>query len=197
MRAHGIGRGWAVTAGLSLVTAFALVPGVASASGGGGCGGPVTDDAGSTVEIDQMCFTPTILRVAPGDVVTFVNLDPTPHTVLGANGAWGSYDALKRGREATYTFAKPGVYPYVCTWHVGMVGTVVVGDGAGGAIGTTTAAGPVAQGTSAAGELDAAAASADLGASGPWVALAAGALGLLLGTAGTIAVQRRRRRSLA
>ena len=53
--------------------------------------------------------------------------------VLGANGIWGSYDALKRNAEATYEFAEPGVYPYVCTWHPGMVGVIVVGDGAGGA----------------------------------------------------------------
>ena len=37
---------------------------------------------------------------------------------------------LKRGREATYAFAEAGVYPYVCTVHPGMVGTIVVGDAA-------------------------------------------------------------------
>ncbi|MGH2671469.1 MAG: cupredoxin domain-containing protein [Actinomycetota bacterium] len=129
-------------AGLALV-ALALVPGVAGASGGGGCGGPVTDDAGTTVEIEDFCFGPTILRVAPGDSVTFVNLDRSPHTVLGANATWGGYDALKKGHEATYEFAEAGVFPYVCTWHVGMVGAIVVGDGAGGAIETSTADGPI------------------------------------------------------
>jgi len=63
--------------------------------------------------------------------------------VLGANATWGGYDALKKGHEATYEFADAGVYPYVCTWHVGMVGAIVVGNGTGGAIDTTTAAGPV------------------------------------------------------
>jgi len=129
-------------AGLTLV-ALALVPGVAGASGGGGCGGPVTDGAGTTVEIEDFCFGPTILRVAPGESVTFLNLDRSPHTVLGANATWGGYDALKKGHEATYGFAVAGVFPYVCTWHVGMVGAIVVGDGAGGAIETATADGPV------------------------------------------------------
>jgi len=63
--------------------------------------------------------------------------------VLGANATWGGYDALKKGHEATYEFAEAGVFPYVCTWHPGMVGAIVVGDGAGGAIETATADGPV------------------------------------------------------
>ncbi len=142
MRARRIRRVLTAGAGLALV-ALALVPGVAGASGGGGCGGPVTDGAGTTVEIEDFCFGPTILRVAPGESVTFVNLDRSPHTVLGANATWGGYDALKKGQEATYTFAEAGVFPYVCTWHPGMVGAIVVGDAAGGAIGTNTADGPV------------------------------------------------------
>ena len=142
MRRPGIRRMFTAGAGLALV-ALSLVPNVAGASGGGGCGGPVTDGAGTTVEIEDLCFGPTILRVAPGESVTFVNLDRSPHTVLGANATWGGYDALKKGQEATYEFAETGVFPYVCTWHVGMVGAIVVGDGAGGAIETATADGPV------------------------------------------------------
>jgi plastocyanin len=142
MRARRIRRLMTAGTGMALV-ALALVPGVAGASGGGGCGGPVTDGAGTTVEIEDFCFGPTILRVAPGESVTFVNLDRSPHTVLGANATWGGYDALKKGHEATYDFAEAGVFPYVCTWHPGMVGAIVVGDGAGGAIETATADGPV------------------------------------------------------
>src|SRR5687768_4698832 len=142
MRARRIRGVLTAGAGLALV-ALALVPGVAGASGGGGCGGPVTDGAGTTVEIEDFCFGPTILRVAPGESVTFVNLDRSPHTVLGANATWGGYDALKKGHEATYEFAEAGVFPYVCTWHPGMVGAIVVGDGAGGAIETSTADGPI------------------------------------------------------
>jgi hypothetical protein len=46
MRARRIRRGMTAGTGLSLV-ALAFVPGVAGASGGGGCGGPVTDGAGT------------------------------------------------------------------------------------------------------------------------------------------------------
>lgn len=131
-----------LAAGIALV-AVVLAPAAATASGGGGCGGPVTDDSGTRVEIRNFCFTPTILRVVPGDAVTFANDDPAPHSVLGANATWGDYDGFRQGKEVIYRFAEPGVYPYVCTYHVGMVGVVVVGSGAGGAIDTATGDGPV------------------------------------------------------
>lgn len=194
MRTSGVRRGFSAAASIGLVAAFVLVPGIAAASGGGGCGGPVTDEAGTTVEIEQMCFTPTILRVGIGEDVTFVNRDRVPHTVLGANGAWGGFDALKRGDAATYGFAEAGVYPYVCTWHVGMVGAVVVGDGLGAAFDTTTAAGPVTQGSTMAGGIDQTAASEPAGVD-PWAwGAVAGVVGLLLGTTGAIGVRHIRRR---
>lgn len=133
-------------AGLAVLATLLLVPvlgqGLASASGGGGCGRPVTDAKGTGVDIRNYCFSPTILRVSTGETVTFTNVDPVPHSVLGANATWGDYAGFKK-RSVMYRFSEPGVYPYVCTYHVGMVGAVVVGDGVGGAIGTSTADGPV------------------------------------------------------
>jgi plastocyanin len=189
MRARRILRVMTAGAGLALV-ALALVPGVAGASGGGGCGGPVTDGAGTTVEIEDFCFGPTILRVAPGESVTFVNLDRSPHTVLGANATWGGYDALKKGHEATYGFAEAGVFPYVCTWHPGMVGAIVVGNGAGGAIETATADGPVTRSSLT---------NVDLAGGGPAPIEVSRSSGLIVGlalaalVAGLVLMQRRSR----
>jgi plastocyanin len=126
----------------TLVLVPVLGQGLASASGGGGCGRPVTDAKGTGVDIRDFCFSPTILRVSTGETVTFTNVDPFPHSVLGANATWGDYAGFKK-KSVTYRFSEPGVYPYVCTYHPGMVGAVVVGDGVGGAIGTSTADGPV------------------------------------------------------
>jgi plastocyanin len=131
-----------LAAGLLLV-AVVLTPATASASGGGGCGQPVSEGSGTEVEIRDYCFSPTILRVPTGKAVTFTNLDGFGHSVLGANATWGDYDGFRLNRPVTYRFEQPGVYPYVCTYHVGMVGVVVVGSGAGGAIDTTTGDGPV------------------------------------------------------
>lgn len=95
------------------------------------------------MRIRAFCFAPTILHVALGDEVTFVNRDPVRHNVLGAHATWGGFDTLREGSDATYRFEEPGIYPDVCTVHPGMVGAVMVGSGDGGAIDTTTAAGPV------------------------------------------------------
>ena len=142
MRARGRRPKAFAVVGAVLLGALVLLPGVASASGGGGCGQPVTDATASGVEIEDFCFSPTIVRVGVGDAVTFTNVDPFPHSVLGANATWGDYAGFKKN-SVTYRFSEPGVYPYVCTYHLGMVGVVVVGNGVGGAIGTSTADGPV------------------------------------------------------
>ena len=114
--------------GIGLLTCFMFVPSNASASGGGGCGRPVTDGSGTTISIRQFCFGPTILRIAPGATVTWINKDLFPHTVVGANAVWGDFSPLKRHAQVTYRFVRSGVYPYVCTYHPGMVGAVR-GDG--------------------------------------------------------------------
>jgi plastocyanin len=130
---------------IGLFVGVMLVPSTASASGGGGCGRQVTDAAGTVITIRQFCFGPTILRVAQGETVTWINKDPFAHTVVGANAVWGDFSMLRRAARVSYRFVRPGVYPYVCTYHPGMVGAIVVGDGSGlGSAGTTTtAAGPV------------------------------------------------------
>jgi len=194
-------RGSWLAAGFVLVATLALVPAVAQASGGGGCGQAVTDRTGTQVQISGFCFGPTITRVDLGAEVTFTNLDPVPHSILGANGSWGGYDALKRHQPVTYRFSEAGVYPYVCTFHIGMVGVVVVGDGIGGAIDTTTKDGPVTQveGSSPAANVvalqpPAAPVGSDRGA---WPVVALAAFGLLVLAAGGILVARRRRGSVA
>jgi plastocyanin len=146
MRGHAIRRGTTIVVGAMLLLGVAIAPRVARASGGGGCGRAVTDDDGMRIGISNFCFDPTIFRVKPGETVTWVNKDSVPHSVLGANASWGGFDRIRRdGGEVSYRFVHPGVYPYVCTIHVGMVGAVVVGDGEPdrAAYAVTTNAGPV------------------------------------------------------
>jgi plastocyanin len=119
--------------GISLIGVAWPVP--AGASGGGGCGRPITQARGTIVHIKNFCFRPTVLQAAVGDTITWVNRDPFEHTVLGANGAWGSYDVLQQGGMMSYRFDDPGVYPFVCTLHTGMVGSVSISDSMDGAVG--------------------------------------------------------------
>ena len=176
-----------------LLGALVLLPGVASASGGGGCGQPVTDEPATGVDIEDFCFSPTIVRVGVGDAVTFTNVDPVPHSVLGANATWGDYAGFKK-KSVTYRFSEPGVYPYVCTYHVGMVGVVVVGDGVGGAIGTSTADGPVTKvdASDLALENTSAVVDGPSETKGAWPAIVAAAFAIAVGGFTLIVVRRRR-----
>lgn len=99
------------------------------ASAGGGCHAGATQGSGEVVEMVDACFTPTTLRIEPGDSVTFVNSDPMIHNVV-ANG-WGHFDDLDQGDRFRVSFDDAGVYPYACTYHPGMTGAIVVGDGTG------------------------------------------------------------------
>jgi len=105
-----------------------IVPAIPAAAGGG-CHGGVTQGKGDTVELVDACFTPTTLQVQPGDTVTFVNQDSFVHNVGG--NLWGHFDDLNPGDAFTATFDEQGIYPYACTYHPGMTGAIVVGDGLG------------------------------------------------------------------
>lgn len=112
-----------------LAGAALALPTPASA-GGGGCA-EVTEGTGTTVEMLYACLTPTLLRVEPGETVTFVNRDSFRHVIAGAGYAWGSNGNMGPDEAFTATFRKDGVYPYQCYLHPGMAGAVIVGDGTG------------------------------------------------------------------
>ena len=129
MRFHAIRIGVVVVAVMA-----ALWGGSGIASAGGGCmhsTGPTTG-RGDTVELQDMCFTSTVLYVEPGTDVTWINRDPMGHNVVGVGGTWGSLDlTLNQGDTVSYRFDEEGVFPYACWIHPGMIGAIVVGDGVG------------------------------------------------------------------
>jgi plastocyanin len=192
MRGHLIRRAAAVVF-LGMLMSVAA-PVASLASGGGGCGGPVTDDNGTRVNIRNFCFGPTILRVRAGDTVTWVNRDSFPHIVLGANGAWGGYDNVRRnGGQVSFRFVSSGIYPYVCTYHPGMIGAVVVGNGKpnGAEYAVTTSDGPVISADSTGTAIEQRVVPAPVPARS-WVPVAFG-IGLILVVAAAFASFRRRR----
>jgi plastocyanin len=102
-----------------------------TARGGGTChAAPRRFDAATTrVELEGLCYVPTVVRVQRGAEVTFLNRDSEPHTVTGVAGTWGDDTSLYRNDEVAYRFREEGVFPFACLLHPGMVGAVVVGDG--------------------------------------------------------------------
>ncbi len=72
-------------------------------------------------------FDPPVIQVRVGTTVTWHNSDNFTHDVhLLGDINWHS-EPLHPGGSATYTFTKPGTYPYVCDFHSqDMKGTVIV-----------------------------------------------------------------------
>jgi plastocyanin len=106
------------SAGPSTATT-ATAPGVAPASS------PAV--ASDTIIIKNFAFAPADLTVAPGTKVTVTNQDSVTHTVT-ATGA-KAFDTGDVNAGATVTFTAPataGSYPYICSIHTYMHGTLTV-----------------------------------------------------------------------
>ncbi len=70
-------------------------------------------------------FSPNPVEVKVGETVTWINDDSGRHTVTSKDGVFES-ELMGKGQSFSYTFDKAGEYPYFCSPHPGMVGTVVV-----------------------------------------------------------------------
>jgi plastocyanin len=79
------------------------------------------------VKIDNFSFAPATLTVAVGTTVTWTNRDDIPHTVVSTEEpkAFKS-KVLDTDEKFSFTFSKAGTYPYFCSVHPKMTGTVVV-----------------------------------------------------------------------
>ena len=187
-----------IRAGLVAGIAAALMGpwATAPALAGGGCHAGMTQGEGDRVEMAKACFSPSVLRTDPGTEVTFVNRDPVVHNVSASE--WGYFGDLNRGDDFTAMFSEPGVYPFACTYHPGMVGAVVVGDGTGVGSGPTVTFGDGSESAVQASSGEKAGERAALapgeGSSLGWLAGGAGGLALGAGAAlgGGWLVRRRR-----
>jgi plastocyanin len=78
------------------------------------------------LKIDNFSFGPMTLTVAAGTTVTWINNDDVPHTVVSDDKTTFKSKALDTGEKFSYTFTKPGKYPYFCSVHPKMMAEVVV-----------------------------------------------------------------------
>lgn len=78
-----------------------------------------------TVNIQNFAYSSTTLTVSVGSTVRFVNQDSAAHTAT-ADG--GSFDTglLSQGQSKSIVFSTPGTFPYHCTPHTWMRGTIIV-----------------------------------------------------------------------
>jgi plastocyanin len=77
------------------------------------------------VKIDNFSFGPAAITVAAGTLVTWTNRDDIPHTVVSDDKVFKS-KVLDTDEKFSYTFSKPGTYPYFCSVHPKMTGKVIV-----------------------------------------------------------------------
>ena len=84
-----------------------------------------------------MVFEPALVRIAPGDTVTFVATDKGHNAEIISSMMPAGAAPFKGKMNQTFTvkFSKPGVYGYKCLPHygMGMVGAVMVGNPAANA----------------------------------------------------------------
>jgi plastocyanin len=72
-------------------------------------------------------YNPNPIEIKVGDTVTWINNDSSPHTVTTSSSKSNfDSDVLRRGETFSFTFDREGEYPYFCTLHPSMVGTIVV-----------------------------------------------------------------------
>ncbi len=114
---------------------FAVLAALVLASGLlAGCGGSSTTAttaggaaAGNAAQVimTNRSYDPQEITVKVGDTVTWVNQDAPKHDVVADNGEFKS-SLFDKGQSFSFTFTKAGTYPYHCSIHPGMTGTVIV-----------------------------------------------------------------------
>lgn len=94
----------------------------------GGCGGASPSASPGDIKISAYAFSPATLTVSPGQRVRVVNRDQVAHDVMSVPaGAFQLEPPIAGGKDGTFTApTAPGSYPYMCTIHPDMRGTLTV-----------------------------------------------------------------------
>jgi plastocyanin len=79
---------------------------------------------GQAISIQNFAFNPASTTVAAGGTATWTNGDSTTHTVTFDSGP--ECGRVDTGGTVTAAFSQAGTYPYHCSIHNSMKGTVVV-----------------------------------------------------------------------
>ena len=102
-----------LVAGLLTVAGLVALPGEQASAGA------------TVVSVADMRFTPATLTVGLGAEVTWDFPDAMVHTSTSTQGFWNS-GARSGGGTFTRAFDTAGTYPYECSFHASMRGTVRV-----------------------------------------------------------------------
>jgi len=81
--------------------------------------------SGTAATIADFAFAPNPVTVSSGGFATWTNNDSTAHTVTFDSGP--DCGNVAAGASVTVGFNAPGTYPYHCSIHSSMKGSVTVG----------------------------------------------------------------------
>jgi plastocyanin len=79
----------------------------------------------NSIAIQNYAFSPSALTIQKGANVTWKNDDSVQHTVVSDSPAFSS-PLLNTGDTYTFQFNSTGTYPYHCSIHTYMKGTITV-----------------------------------------------------------------------
>jgi plastocyanin len=106
------------------VVRAALVVAVAAASAAAACA-PRPTPAVQEVRIRAFQFAPAVDTVQVGDTVVWTNEDVVPHTASALQKRFDS-GGIEHDHAWRHVALAPGTFPYECTFHPTMRGTLVV-----------------------------------------------------------------------
>jgi plastocyanin len=89
---------------------------------------PAPAGTGAAVAIKNFAFSPATLAVPAGTTVVWTNEDSASPAIVSDERAPAAFpsDTLGNGDTCRFAFTGPGTYPYHCTIHPPMTGTIVV-----------------------------------------------------------------------
>ena len=120
---------------LASLAAITLV--IAACSSSGGASAPAPSVSGSAcapaigtgtvaVSMKDFAFDPTAITAKVGDTITFSNTGAAPHNATLDAGGCATPD-IQPGSSGGLHFSAAGSYPFHCTIHPDMKGTITVG----------------------------------------------------------------------
>jgi plastocyanin len=115
---------------IGTIAAIAL----AACSSGGGAPSAAGSDpcskstATGTVQagVADFAFAPATVTAKVGDVITWTNAGPASHTVTVDDHSSCDTGSIASGATGSLTFSAAGTYPFHCSIHSSMKGTITI-----------------------------------------------------------------------
>lgn len=112
-------------------TATALAPSAVGVSTQPASGSPASKVINIQIvepnkDFNSWTYAPGTMTVHVGDKIIWTNTGQAAHTVTADDGSAFNSGTIEAKAQFTWTFTKAGTFPYHCTFHPWMKGTITV-----------------------------------------------------------------------